>query len=232
MGGDLLFINEYELHKIDYSGEGRYTRYVITFKRDGIQTVLNSLNLGNLLKRIADRNKRRIRTNLKQRDRVKQLLTHLHQQFSKQNYALSPAIQAEATITLVQLLIDLDRIQKSNVEDESYSKSSNLLKDLIKFLDANYTENISLDLLEKNFFLSRYHLSRVFKKMTSFTIVEYLHHKRIIKAQKMLTETSEKVIDICHEVGFNNIQHFCRVFKKIAHTTPYKYRKSRYENFG
>ena len=81
--------------------------------------------------------------------------------------------------------------------------------------------------LSETFFISPYYLSRTFKAVTGFTLIEYVNLTRIKQAQRLLKETDHKIIDIAEAVGFESIGHFDRIFKKIAATTPMTYRKLR-----
>ncbi|HHW49780.1 MAG TPA: helix-turn-helix transcriptional regulator [Clostridiaceae bacterium] len=84
---------------------------------------------------------------------------------------------------------------------------------------------ITLELLSKKFYLSKFYISRIFIEITGFSVFEYLQHRRIIEAQKMLKNSRKEIADICYDCGFNNIQYFYLVFKKMTRTAPYKYRK-------
>ncbi|NLA85331.1 MAG: helix-turn-helix transcriptional regulator, partial [Clostridiales bacterium] len=57
---------------------------------------------------------------------------------------------------------------------------------------------------------------------------EYLSGVRISKALVLLRETDKKVIDICYECGFNNVNHFNRVFKQRVGISPLTYREMMY----
>ena len=68
-------------------------------------------------------------------------------------------------------------------------------------------------------------LSREFKKMTGFSIVEYINKIRIGNAARYLSETNSTVLDICYKCGFQNLSNFNRQFKKVMNCTPSNYRK-------
>src|SRR5699024_12592581 len=57
--------------------------------------------------------------------------------------------------------------------------------DLLDFINNNLDKKITLDLLEKQFFVNKYYLSHTFKRSTGFTVVEYITHKRIIWAMDL-----------------------------------------------
>ncbi len=97
--------------------------------------------------------------------------------------------------------------------------------EIIQYLKANYKRNLALEDLAEDFYISRYYMTRIFKKTTGFTIFEYIHSLRVIEAQRLLKETDLKIIDIAQTVGFANVSNFGKVFKSVAGMSPLKYRK-------
>ena len=94
------------------------------------------------------------------------------------------------------------------------------------YLSEHYTENISLDRLAGEFFLSRYYLSRSFKEVTGYGINEYVNILRTKKARQLLEETSLSVSEIASEVGYESITYFEKVFKTYLSVSPLKYRRT------
>ena len=68
-------------------------------------------------------------------------------------------------------------------------------------------------------------LSREFRRMTGFSIVEYINKIRIGNAVRYLRETNATVLDICYRCGFQNLSNFNRQFKKVMGCSPSRYRK-------
>ena len=119
------------------------------------------------------------------------------------------------------MLIHLFRSSKERIRQNK----KNRVTQIIRWLSAHYTEEISLQELAQQFYISPYHLCREFKASTNATIIQYLHALRIIEAQKMLLSTNKSITQISSEVGFDSITHFERVFKKITGNTPRAARK-------
>jgi len=67
-------------------------------------------------------------------------------------------------------------------------------------------------------------MGQVFKKTTGINISNYINNKRIEGAKDLLIETDAKIIDIAYHVGFDNLTHFHRQFKKQTGKTPSEYR--------
>nr|WP_275983849.1 AraC family transcriptional regulator [Paenibacillus hamazuiensis] len=85
---------------------------------------------------------------------------------------------------------------------------------------------ITLELLEKQFGLSKYYISHLFKETTRFTVFEYVANRRILEAKKLLEQTDQPIVQIALGCGFNNLQHFYRMFGRYAKMSPLQYRKT------
>lgn len=143
----------------------------------------------------------------------------------KSTHALSEVVrQANIKTCLIQILTCYADLANKSENIKTIDKIESIIQKIIKYLDMHYMDNVTLDIIESEFFLNRYYIAHTFKEITGYTVIEYLQYRRIIEAQKQLRETQREIVEICYDCGFNNIQHFCRVFKKIARTTPFKYR--------
>jgi len=90
-----------------------------------------------------------------------------------------------------------------------------------RYLRANFaTPGISLEQLAERVGVSRNHLSYEFAKETGQTITDYIARLRVEAACHYLATTALKVYEIAERVGYSNVEHFSRVFRKIAGTSP------------
>jgi AraC-like DNA-binding protein/mannose-6-phosphate isomerase-like protein (cupin superfamily) len=107
------------------------------------------------------------------------------------------------------------------------SETSTLLKlqEIRHYLDEHYTEKISLDELANRFYISKYHMSREFKKAFGTTLVNYLTAQRITKAKEMLRFTDQQIESIAHSCGIEDNSYFNKVFQKAEGITPREYRR-------
>ena len=116
-------------------------------------------------------------------------------------------------------------IGKTNRKKGRRKNVNHTVSRMLPYLKANYTRQLTLDELCREFFVSRYHITRIFKGETGFTIFEYIHSLRILEAQRLLKETSMKVIEVSQEVGYSNVSNFGKVFKSITGVSPMNYRR-------
>lgn len=112
----------------------------------------------------------------------------------------------------------------SNGKNDSLLKRQNI-DPIREFLDAHYTEKISLDTLAEQFFISKFYLTRVFKEQFGVSINTYVLNLRITKAKQMLRFTDKKLEDIGYQCGLGAPHYFSRIFKQIEGITPSEFRK-------
>lgn len=99
------------------------------------------------------------------------------------------------------------------------------LKKILKEMENRFQEPLSLDYLAQQFGVSKYHLSREFKRYIGTTPNEYLILTRINHAKELLKYTDLTVEQISFSCGFNHVSHFIDIFKKHEKNTPLKFRK-------
>lgn len=97
----------------------------------------------------------------------------------------------------------------------------------LKFLEENYTGEITLQSLSESFGISPEHLSRLFKKETGLGFSEYLSLLRLKKAESMLKQNNEvSIAEVAFSCGFNDSNYFCEKFKKVYGVSPLKFKKT------
>lgn len=99
------------------------------------------------------------------------------------------------------------------------------LQEIRQYLDGHYTEKLSLDKLANQFYISKYHMSREFKKAFGTTLVGYLTARRVTKAKEMLRFTDMQIEAIAADCGIEDNSYFNKVFQKAEGITPREYRR-------
>ena len=94
----------------------------------------------------------------------------------------------------------------------------------LKYIDAHYTEELTIAEIAEHIGVSNDYFSRQFKQVTGIAPVEYLRRYRFARAMEMLAH-GESITDTAHSVGFKNLCHFSREFKNQLGLTPSQYRR-------
>ena len=112
--------------------------------------------------------------------------------------------------------------------DQTMSASDTIadkIKQIKDFLDENFQKKIPLDKIADEFFISKYHMSREFKKAYGITIANYMIAKRITYAKELLRFTNMQIEDIGNLCGIEDNSYFNKVFQKFEGMTASAYRK-------
>lgn len=99
------------------------------------------------------------------------------------------------------------------------------LKEILKEIDHSLRTPLTLESLAAKAGVSKFHLSREFKKYVGFTVNEYIISARISYAKELLKYSSLPVSEIAYQSGMNHISHFINPFKARENMTPLQYRR-------
>lgn len=93
------------------------------------------------------------------------------------------------------------------------------------FIDSHYMDRLNLDGLSGRFFISKFHLSREFKRITGSTIGNYILERRIEQAKRQLRFSADSLETIARDCGFSDSSYFIKAFKRAENQTPNEYRR-------
>ncbi len=94
----------------------------------------------------------------------------------------------------------------------------------VRFIQSNYSRDLSLDDVATEVGVSGGYLSRLFKQVTGETFKGYLTRIRLQEAKRLLSETGSRVYEIAENVGYNDQHYFSEVFRKETGLSPLEYR--------
>ncbi|MDF2657656.1 MAG: hypothetical protein K0Q94_447 [Paenibacillus sp.] len=172
----------------------------------------------------------KLRPKLVLSDSVRQQLEALLQEMLLEQEKRKEGYKHLLKADLLRLLVIIGR-QFSNSNYES-DKDEKLLRKhktamlaTIRYMDEHYADDLKLVEVCQYAMLSQTYFSHFLKYLTGKTFTEYINDRRINKSLEMLKNSDKNVADICFEVGFNEVTHFNRMFKKTMGLTPTAFRK-------
>ena len=133
-------------------------------------------------------------------------------------YRFADNLYIKSMITIV-LILTLRSCINSESKQKIKRNKQFLIDDIFIYINNNITEEISLNNLEKKFYVSKFHISREFKKATGLTV-----HRYIVKAKldfcKKLIEEGKPIVDVAHICGLGSYNNLFRAFKREFGITP------------
>jgi len=232
--GDLIIMNNHEIHKPSLFPGEPYERIVIEFD-PAIASTMSSEEF-NLLECFVNRPKGKFNKISLNNEQIDQVFSYLYkiENLSKSNNKSSSILKLTCFIELLVYINKLYSRQQDIAKMQDSTFSINMLDStdyiipeklsmIMDYIDKNLEEDLSLETLGKKFFLDKYYLSRLFKKYTGSNIHDYILYKRISKAKRLLSE-GHNAMYTSIKCGFNDYSNFYRVFKKTVGVAPSRYK--------
>lgn len=151
-----------------------------------------------------------------------------------QHFPNSPIGAEEMAINyLEQLLITILRGITRARDDEApvihTSKSemdNHIVADIRQYIDEHLSEHISIPDLARDIRYSKAYITRIFKQVTGQSIMEYLNHRRIETAKKLLLRGNMTITAISETLGYSSVHYFSHRFKTTVGCSPLQYAKT------
>ncbi len=216
--GNIIFIKPFDLHTTQDTGTPNHERFLIKFNPeflvDSAGVAPQSLEL--LFSRYNF-----VSFDPLYQNAVDRLFETMRQEIQNRSFDYENCLRS----LLLQLLIFAARNTNRNEEVPHLNPTHGRISEIVKYINQNYQEKLTLSMVAGLFHVSPYYLSRSFKEVTGLTFTDYFNNLRVSIAQKMLQDSDHSVLFVANEVGFENQSYFGKLFKNITGISPLQYRK-------
>ena len=122
-------------------------------------------------------------------------------------------------------LLYLNREHNLYRNEPEMSAAEQKIYAITSYIHSHYAEELSLNMLAQQFYISSYYLSHQFKDVTGFTVTDYIQMTRVRNVQTLLVGTQMPITEASLRCGFNSFSQFNRIFRKHIGVAPSVYRK-------
>lgn len=218
---DILFVNKNEIHKPVVNPDRYYERIVIWLNPDFMAKYAQGNN--DLLKcfEVAIKNNYNLlRLNMKSIEIIKNLIQDI-QNCNNSNEFGSEILKESLFVQLMVLMnrLFLNSDKNRDIEDIQYDKT---IEGVLNYINSNLENDLSIDTIASEFFISKYYLMRKFKNQIGSSIHNYVVQKRLILARSLISD-GLSMSSVCSRCGFNDYSSFVRAFKKVYGVSPSNY---------
>lgn len=223
--GDLVLLRPYSFHKSIYPKGSPSKRLIIQFMYPedyfGKQGVFDELLAPFQLETPI------FRFPISQRKQLYQQLNEIFLYTHSDSFRYTDTDEFIIHCKFVDFLNTLKQLAPHNTYQNNSTASPTVQKmyDVSAFIHNHFHEDLTLELIAKEFSLSPCYLSREFKAVTQFTLTNYIQITRVKNAQLQLTRTDKKITEIAEDCGFNSFSQFNRTFWRYSQMAPREYRK-------
>ena len=211
--GDIVLIPSNVLHRT--AGKGA-SRILVYFSRETLckyfsESLLSALPLDSSLVFRPDENVRR---------QIERELDTLSCELQSKDTRRDA--EALSAVSLVKILA-LIRQSENRYSFDTYADGR--IGDIVRYINDNYTEIDDIEQIAEKFFISKYHLCRIFNKNLGISLISYLNTIKIRSAIELMRNGQLNLTQIATRSGFNSSSYFCKVFKSEKGVTPATFRR-------
>lgn len=216
--GDILLISPLELHQPVIRPEKEpYERVVLWINRECLAALSDeTCDLAACFDLGSPHHTNLLRLDAVSARRMQDLADALMEEDARREFGW----QLGARAILVRLFVELNRRILETPESPNIpAESDSVVGGVLRYINENFNSEISLDSLSERFFVSKYHLSREFRRLVGTSVYRYIIQKRLIMAkQKMLSGMSPT--DVYCSCGFGDYANFYRAFRSEYGISP------------
>lgn len=213
--GDVVLVGSRCVHCPELDGEQPYERVILYISPDFLQQ--QSASDCDLTEIFSGQGGHVLR--LKENARLK-----LYKQLSRLEDALSGEEYGRTVMSkaaLLRLLVQLGRYQQKEEQQQpqAVTPQNSRVLELMRYIDEHLSEDLDIDRLAEQFYVSKYHMMRLFRQETGFTVHTYLLQRRLLHARSLI-EGGLQATQASAQAGFGSYSAFTRAYGKYFGTTP------------
>ena len=123
-------------------------------------------------------------------------------------------------VMFLEFMIHLNRaVRKNRLEYIDTDNCNEKVLAILDYVGEHLCENLSIDLIADQFYISKYYMMRLFKQETGYTLGQYISQKRLLLAKELLS-TGAPGTQVCYDCGFKDYSTFSRAYKQLFGVTP------------
>ena len=209
---DILLVSQGDIHKPEIDFSVPYERFIIWIRKDIAKSRLNSC-----FQKANDRSFNLVRLDSDLQEQLRELLLKLEQ--ASKGKKFGDDLLCESLFTQFMVYINRIFLKETYTADQKSYSSDSQVEQLLKYINQNLSQDLSIDTLSEKFFFSKYHMMRKFREETGYTIHNYISSKRVLLARSLISQETP-VLKAAQQSGFRDYTTFIRAYKKQFGTTP------------
>jgi len=213
--GDILLIGSGQIHRPEFAPGLEYERFIFYISPEFLSK--QSTEDCNLVSVFDGTYGHVLRLEERRYRKVFELAEQMEAEIKKDSFGKSIL----GNSMLLQLLVRVGRYRDKGQLHLADRKavSDERIKRMLVFLENHLSEEISIESLSEQFYISRYHLMRLFKKETGQSLYDYLTERRLFFARELIRQ-GVPATESCFQAGFGSYSSFTRAYGKRFGTTP------------
>ena len=209
--GDIVLVGSRCVHRPEIEEGNAYERVILYIDPGYLQSIstescqLAEIFQGGAVLRLRETDSKRLDS----------LVSSLEKEMSGQGYGRDLLCNA----WLLRLLVEIGRCRQDSDNPQPVMTDNPRVRQWLQYIDAHLAEDLDVDALAEAFYISKFHMMRLFHQETGFTVHSYLSHRRLLYARELMNG-GMRATEACYRCGFRSYSSFTRSYGKYFGTTP------------
>ena len=213
--GDIVLIGSRSIHKPELDSTAPYERIILYISPEYLQR--ESTGECDLLSVFSGEKGHVLRLPDAQKKKLFRMAASLERDLEEEDFGR----EILSNVGLLRLLVEIGR-NRARTETSGPSPAmprNERILEILRYIDAHLSEELDAQQLAQTFFISKYHMMRLFRKETGTTVHMYITQKRLIRARELM-DGGMRATEACYHCGFHSYSSFTRACAKYLGTTP------------
>lgn len=213
--GDMVLVGSRSVHRPELESGNPYERIIIYISPEFLQKM--STEDCDLLEIFSGDMGHVLRLKETERKKIFSMTAALEKELSGSDYGR----EIISNVYLLRMLVELgrQRRRKDTHNPHPVIPQNPRVLEWMAYIDKHLTEDLDMDALAERFFISKYHMMRLFRQETGFTVHTYLLQRRLLAARQLI-DKGMLATEACYRCGFRSYSSFTRAYNKHLGSTP------------
>lgn len=214
---DIVLVKHNDIHRLTVDNSTLYERIIVYISPNFMNAYhTDSYDLNYCFEKAEEEHSNVLRITSLEKSSLLRSISRLEASFSDDGYAADLYRQ----IIFLEFMIHLNRAaRKDHLKYIDTDSCNTKIQDILGYINENLREDLSIDSIADQFYISKYYMMRLFKQETGYTLGQYISQKRLLLAKELLL-SGESVTKACFDCGFKDYSTFSRAYKRLFGESP------------
>ena len=214
---DIVLVKQGDIHKLTVDNSCPYERIIVYISPNFMNAYqTESYDLSYCFQKADQEHSNVLRIPSPEKSSLFRSISNLEHSFTDGGYASELYRQ----VMFLEFMIHLNRaVRKNRLEYIDTVNCNEKVLAILDYVGEHLCENLSIDLIAGQFYISKYYMMRLFKQETGYTLGQYISQKRLLLAKELLS-SGVPGTQVCYDCGFKDYSTFSRAYKQLFGVTP------------
>ena len=214
---DIVLVKHNDLHRLTVDDQAPYERIIVYISPSFIEAYKTAdYDLSFCFQKAYQEGSNVLRIPSLEKSSLFHAITRLERSFSDEGYACGLYRQ----LLFLEFLVHLNRAARRNrLEFLDKEKNGSKVSAILQYINDNLSEDLSIGQIAETFYISKYHMMRLFKQETGYTMGSYISQKRLLLAKELILSGMPPA-QACFQCGYRDYSTFFRAYRKLFGRSP------------